>query len=83
MDLLQDRTKPVTKTHDQLQGEGGHHGHVCPHQAGGHGGHDRGDGTIPGRVRQSTWPLISVEQAQAKVFSECHKLLRKVSGNTR
>ena len=78
VDLLQDRTKPVTKTHAQLQG-GGHYVHVCPHQAGGQG-HDTGDGTIPGRVRQSTWPMISVEQAQAKVFSECQKLLRKVSG---
>merc|ERR1712117_948703 len=81
IDLLQNRTKPVKATHAELQGQGGAHVHQCPHNSGGGGpNHDTGDGTVPGRVRQSTWPMITVKQAQDQVFQECKKLMNNIEG---
>ena len=36
---------------------------------------DAGDGTLAGRARQSTWPLISVKEAQETVAREARRLL--------
>ena len=73
VDLLQNRVRPVKSVHAQLQAGAGHE---CPHQT----GHDAGDGTVAGRARQSTWPMISVSQAQEIIFTEARSLLQSVQG---
>lgn len=84
VDLLQDRKglfcsrKPDKATDASPQTT--YHVHECPHQSGGKGDKDAGDGTVAGRARQSQWPMISVEEAQATIFSECRKLLHTESG---
>jgi len=79
VDLLQDRSKPVVATHAAMQGNMAR-SHVCPHQVQGSKNHDTGDGSggVAGRPRQSTWPMISVQEAQALIFSECQKLIENV-----
>jgi len=73
VDVLQDKTKPVSATHKALQGGKASHGHVCPHQAG-----DKESivdmGSIAGRPRTSQWPMITVEEAQEIVFDHCQIL---------
>jgi len=82
VDLLHDRAKPVVATHAALQGNMAR-SHVCPHQVEGSKNHDAGDGSggVAGRPRQSTWPMITVEQAQAKIFSECQKIIKEKNKN--
>lgn len=72
VDLLQNRAKPVASTHAELQGGGAAPVHVCPHQT----GLDSGDGTVAGRARVSTWPMISVKEAQDIVFTEAGRMMR-------
>ena len=82
VDLLQERKKPVVATHQALQGAMARH-HTCPHTVTGGG---KGlDGSlaegVAGRPRQSAWPMISVEEAQAKIFTECRSMIRKMNNN--
>jgi len=77
VDLLQGRGRPVVATHAALQGNMAR-GHVCAHQVEGNKNPDSGDGSggVAGRPRQSAWPMITVEQAQEVIFSECHKMMK-------
>jgi len=79
VDLLHDRKRPVVATHAALQGSLAR-SHACPHQVGGSQNHDGdGSGGVAGRPRQSTWPMITVEEAQARIFSECKKMMRELN----
>jgi len=79
VDLLQDRKKPVVATHAALQGSMAR-SHVCPHQVEGVKNLD-GDGSegVAGRPRQSAWPMITVQEAQDRVFSECKNMIRNMN----
>jgi len=81
VDLLQDRKKPVVATHAALQGKMAR-SHTCPH----HHQAQSLDGSVAegvaGRPRQSLWPMISVGEAQAKIFSECRNMIRRMNKDT-
>jgi len=79
VDLLQDRKKPVVSTHAALQG-GSHHAHVCPHVVGGSSHDGKLSDGVAGRPRQSTWPMITVKEAQDKIFSECLLMMKENGG---
>merc|ERR1711892_1418877 len=79
VDLLQDRKKPVVATHAALQGSMAR-SHVCPHQVGGVKNLDgNGSEGVAGRPRQSAWPMITVQEAQDRVFSECKNMIRNMN----
>jgi len=66
-DLIANNLSKVQKTHTQVQ-----QGHVCPHKMS-----DKSRvevGNVAGRVRQSPFPMISVESAQKIVLSHCDTL---------
>merc|ERR1719233_1739042 len=58
--------------------------HTCPHTVTGGGGKGL-DGSpaegVAGRPRQSAWPMISVEEAQAKIFKECRNMISKMNND--
>merc|ERR1711892_1186263 len=71
---MPDSKKAVVAIHAALQGSMAR-SHVCPHQVEGVKNLD-GDGTegVAGRPRQSAWPMITVQEAQDRVFSECKNM---------
>eukprot|EP00088_Acartia_fossae_P059573 TRINITY_DN7082_c1_g1_i15.p1 TRINITY_DN7082_c1_g1~~TRINITY_DN7082_c1_g1_i15.p1 ORF type:complete len:648 (-),score=118.70 TRINITY_DN7082_c1_g1_i15:684-2627(-) len=89
IDLVQDKKKPVKTLHTSMQSSNSEltaeiPTHTCPHQqyepaAGGQPG-GQGAVGVAARLRQSPYPMISVDEAQKIVIQHCKDMLKEVEG---